>query len=355
MLHTTAKALKRATEVLKLTAGKGGFYRAVRIAGNICTSYDGTTATEILVPGSGDLEAWISIDDLVLLSKAAKGNIELTNGDGRITMGAVSVPVSDAGAGALELDSITHEVEVCSARLLDSLNYVLPYASTDNSRATIHGVFLERTSDDEITLTATDMHRLATVSVGADVNMFPSSEWEGDENRPGFIMPLGTATQAARLAKRYPTETVSIRCYGDHVAVECDRWRVVGNLYAESYPRYRMVIPDYFGFKSKLDINEALIESVVEAAAVTNGKGKPVFLSVDSCGVTVAASRGESTIYNQLVACKTNGYEISVTFNARYLKTALAASVGGSLRLIDDRSPARIDGAGTIVIMPMRI
>lgn len=201
----------------------------------------------------------------------------------------------------------------------------------------------------QLTLVATDGHRLALAQATLEVEM-PRQE---------VILPRKTVLELQRLLKDEDTP-IEMRFAGNQAKFSFSGMEFVTKLVEGKFPDYNRVIPK--NHKNSVTLGRApLLASLQRAAILTSEKFKGVRLSVEPGTLRIASSNAEQEEAKEELEIDYGGDTIEIGFNVTYLVDALA-NMGQEmvkLELQDANSSALItipEQAGfKYVVMPMRI
>ena len=201
----------------------------------------------------------------------------------------------------------------------------------------------------QLTLVATDGHRLALAQATLEVEM-PRQE---------VILPRKTVLELQRLLKDEDTP-IEMRFAGNQAKFSFSGMEFVTKLVEGKFPDYNRVIPK--NHKNIVTLGRApLLASLQRAAILTSEKFKGVRLSVEPGTLRIASSNAEQEEAKEELEIDYGGDTIEIGFNVTYLVDALA-NMGQEmvkLELQDANSSALItipEQTGfKYVVMPMRI
>jgi DNA polymerase-3 subunit beta len=201
----------------------------------------------------------------------------------------------------------------------------------------------------QLTLVATDGHRLALAQATLEVEM-PRQE---------VILPRKTVLELQRLLKDEDTP-IEMRFAGNQAKFSFSGMEFVTKLVEGKFPDYNRVIPK--NHKNAVTLGRApLLASLQRAAILTSEKFKGVRLNIEPGVLRIASSNAEQEEAKEELEIDYDGDTIEIGFNVTYLMDALA-NMGQEMvkvELQDTNSSALItvpEQAGfKYVVMPMRI
>ncbi len=201
----------------------------------------------------------------------------------------------------------------------------------------------------QLTLVATDGHRLALVGASTDSH--------GDKREA--ILPRKTVMELMRLLGDN-SEPVELRFASNQVRVSFDDMELVSKLVEGKFPDYQRVVPK--GHRNQLLVaRAALLAALQRVAILTNDKFKGVRLQLEPGLLRVSSQNAEQEEAVEELDIEYHGDAIEIGFNVAYLIDVLANVPGDNIRLElqDGNSSVLIslpdDATFKYVVMPMRI
>ncbi len=201
----------------------------------------------------------------------------------------------------------------------------------------------------QLTLVATDGHRLALASATLDVEM-PRQE---------VILPRKTVLELQRLLKDEDTP-IEMRFAGNQAKFTFSGMEFVTKLVEGKFPDYNRVIPK--NHRNSVTVGRApLLASLQRAAILTSEKFKGVRLNFEPGLLRIVSSNAEQEEAKEELEIDYTGEPIEIGFNVTYLVDALAnmSQEMVKIELQDPNSSALMtipEHAGfKYVVMPMRI
>jgi DNA polymerase-3 subunit beta len=222
--------------------------------------------------------------------------------------------------------------------------------STDETRLSLGGVFIESVEKNHVRMVATDGHRLALVD----------REVAGVEIRPGVILPRKGLVEARRLLEGDGGE-ISFSIGGNLARIERAGVELFMRLIEGEFPDYRQVIPK----ESKRHVrvsSEALLGALRRVSILSSERARGVKLRIENGLLEVATTNPDIGEAREELEADYAGDEFAIGFNARYLLDVLSLSgVSGTVEigLTDEVSPGILrmqeDETYSYVVMPMRL
>jgi DNA polymerase-3 subunit beta len=222
--------------------------------------------------------------------------------------------------------------------------------SSDETRLSLGGVFIESPEKGQIRMVATDGHRLSMIE----------REVAGAHVHPGVILPRKGLVEAKRLLERGDSD-VTISISGNLARIERDGVELFMRLIEGEFPDYRQVIPKQTTRTVRVD-HDTLAGALRRVSILSSERSRGVKLHLQPGLLEVLTTNPDIGEALEEVEADYAGEEFSIGFNARYLLDVLQlAGVTGAVEigLSDEVSPGLIrlaeDEGYTYVVMPMRL
>ena len=191
-------------------------------------------------------------------------------------------------------------------------------ASNDETRPVFTGILME-IFNNEVTMVATDTHRLA-LRQGA---------WKGApfKDKVSMIIPSRTMVEVARIIGDQP-EPLLIMAGSNQVYFRMGEITIISRLIDGQYPVYRQVIPDISKFKTKIRVrSKKLLEAVERAALLARDeikeKSNLIKIKAENEILSINSNSPEIGKIYEEVPIFLDGEAIEIVFNSRYLIDAL--------------------------------
>jgi DNA polymerase III subunit beta len=222
----------------------------------------------------------------------------------------------------------------------------------EDTRYFLNGaLFVLRPAD--MTLVATDGHRLALVSMSRDAN-------GGDENRA--ILPKKTLGELGRLLMEGDSGDVSYERGENHLFFKTDGRLLISRMIDGQFPAYERVIPK--GNDKHIEFErDRLTNAVKRVQILSNDRSRAVKIQIEKGKVEITSSSPDVGEARETLSVDYSGAPMQICFNAQYVLDFLSAVASDivSLDLKDEVSQAVMKPVGaegydyTYVIMPMRV
>ncbi len=219
--------------------------------------------------------------------------------------------------------------------------------SHDEGRYALNGVLFSLNGG-ELTLVATDGHRLALASRG-----LPGVNWSG-----AGIIPRKAVQEVARVVS--VGEEVQVAMGENQFVLRMPNFLLTARLIEGQFPHYEQVVPR--GHPRRVMVSRAALAAALRRVSVlAEERTKPVKLFLSPGALKLSAYNPELGEAEELLPVEYAGDEVTIGFNSRYLLDALGPLAADQvvLELKDSTSPGvlkSIENEGYLcVIMPMRI
>ncbi len=185
-------------------------------------------------------------------------------------------------------------------------------ANMNDPRPIFTGALLEADGNN-LTMVGTDSHRLAVKTCKMD-NL--------TNNNFKVIVPVKSLYEISRILKDDVEDVLTIRSNGRQVSFECNDIRLVSRLVEGTFPNYRQVIPEDYQLLLKAK-KKQLQESIERASLfVPERDGSSVLrFNISDSNLNIV-SKSEYGMVNENINIYTEGSELSILFNAKYLLDA---------------------------------
>ena len=223
--------------------------------------------------------------------------------------------------------------------------------STDETRYSLNGVFIEQSDGGNVRMVATDGHRLA----------FEEKNIGSLGLAKGVILPRKGLSELKKLLESGEEGVVSLGFKENMGLVSKDKVELFMRLIDGDFPDYTKVIPKGNPNLVKLD-HEELLRALRRVSILSSERYKGIKMEFSSGKVSISANNPDLGEAVEEVEAEYKGKSIAIGFNARYLIDVLAV-LGGEgeieFELKDELSPSVIRKIGVdgylYVLMPMRL
>jgi len=223
--------------------------------------------------------------------------------------------------------------------------------STDETRYSLNGVFVEQSDDGKVRMVATDGHRLA----------FEEKTIGSLGLGKGVILPRKGLAELKKLLDSGDEGVVSLGFKENMGLVAKDNVELFMRLIDGDFPDYTKVIPKGNPNIAKLDHDE-LMQALRRVSILSSERYKGVRMEFSEGKVAISANNPDLGEAVEDIEAEYKGKPISIGFNARYLMDVLSVLSGDGevdIELKDELSPSVIRKTGVdgylYVLMPMRL
>ncbi|MGH7827243.1 MAG: DNA polymerase III subunit beta [Candidatus Binatia bacterium] len=223
--------------------------------------------------------------------------------------------------------------------------------STDETRYSLNGVFIEEGEGGKVRMVATDGHRLA----------YDERSLGSLGLTKGVILPRKGLSEVKKLLENGEDGAISLGFRENMGFVVKDRVELFMRLIDGDFPDYTKVVPKDNPNVAKLPHDE-LLQALRRVSILSSERYKGIKMEFDTNKVSVSANNPDLGEAVEEVEIEYGGKPITIGFNARYIIDAL--NVLGSageidIELKDELSPSIIRKPVTegylYVLMPMRL
>ena len=223
--------------------------------------------------------------------------------------------------------------------------------STDETRYSLNGVFVEEASAGTVRMVSTDGHRLA----------FEEQTLAPLGLSKGIILPRKGLGELKKLLENGDDGVIAIGFRENMALVSKDKVDLFMRLIDGDFPDYTKVIPKGNPNLAKIDHGE-LLQALRRVSILSSERYKGVKMEFSDNSISISANNPDLGEAVEEIDAEYKGAPISIGFNARYILDVLGVlgSDGEiSIELKDELSPSVIrksDSAGYLyVLMPMRL
>ena len=324
--------------------------KSIRLSGtNLDIGMRGVFEAEVGKPGKVTLNARRLLD---IVQELPESEVRLTEEDGqwirmrceRSNFRFPGLPPADFPALP---DAKEAKMSAVSASVLSEMVRKTMFAiSTDETRYTYNGVFME-TESDTLRLVATDGHRLAMIERASEGLAFDEGVIVHKKALGELVKLLGDAEGEA-----------SVGLTQNHILFEVANIELSARLIDGEFPNYRQVIPD--SNEHSIQMDRGSLTRAVRRVSLFANESRMVKFEFSSGQLKLTAHSPEAGEAEEVIESNAQT-ELTIGFNSRYCLDALAIldEEQVSMELKDALSPGVLapkESAGyTYVVMPMRV
>ena len=204
--------------------------------------------------------------------------------------------------------------------LIDLTNYA---AATDEDRPVFTGALLE-IKENEVTMVATDTHRLAVKKITID---------EPATTPMRAIIPTKTLAEVSRLLPTDNPAMINIIWNRTQIVFNFESIYIISRLIEGTYPEYEKVIPSQFDSSAVIDRRE--FAGAVDRVSLLAKDISYNVIRYDwaESNVTLSTQNTEIGMAKEDVAVEFKGTPFTISFNGRYISDILRHSTGDNIHL----------------------
>jgi DNA polymerase III subunit beta len=223
--------------------------------------------------------------------------------------------------------------------------------STDETRYSLNGVFIEEGEKGKIKMVATDGHRLA----------FDERDLSSLGLAKGVILPRKGLAELKKLLESGEEGVVSVGFRENMGLVIKDGVELFMRLIEGDFPDYTKVIPKGNPNIARIEHNE-LLQALRRVSILSSERYKGIKMEFKENSLAISANNPDLGEAIEEIDAEYKGKPLTIGFNARYLIDVLGVLAGDGeidIALKDELSPGIVRKAGNegylYVLMPMRL
>ncbi len=223
--------------------------------------------------------------------------------------------------------------------------------STDETRYSLNGVFMEQGDGAKVRMVATDGHRLA----------FDERELGSLGLSKGVILPRKGLAELKKVLESGDEGIVGIGFRENMVLVKKNNVELFMRLIDGDFPDYKKVIPQGNPNVAKIEHGE-LLQALRRVSILSSERYKGIKMDFSQGKISLSASNPDLGEAIEEIDAEYKSKPLSIGFNARYLLDVLAVLNGDGeieIELKDELSPSIVRKVGDegylYVLMPMRL
>lgn len=272
---------------------------------------------------------------------------------GEVTISANQLTCQISGAGRTRIQVVKADIPAFSrvngktctvkseafSRGYGSVAYAI---SSDQNRLVLTGVLMEA-ENDGVKMVALDGFRMAVETVPCETEEFKAIV-------PGAFMKLVSSSTTAG-------EKITLKTDGKRIQASTEGMLLSCTLLQGDFPDYRKITPENFKTETKLHADE--FQNTLKCGSVVNSSNNLVKLVVEENDLKVMSNSQEAD-FDAEVSCVTNGDELKIAFNHKYMMETIASITENdiTLRFNSPLSPCVISCQttdGYRLLLPVRV
>ena len=241
--------------------------------------------------------------------------------------------------------------KIDSSEFKQMIDKTIYSVSNDETRYHLNGVYFESTQKNNITMVATDGHRLSLIKKEfSEINF---------NEKIGVIIPKKGLFEIKKLIES-SVDSVFIAVEGSQFILKSGSCILMIRLIEGKYPNYQQFIPQKLSQKIIIP-RDLILSSLKRVSLLANQKSKAILFSFSSNKLEITSSNPELGDAKEELDLEYAGPDIKIGFNARYIEDVLKNIEQDKIQieLNDQVSPGLIKGFDNAdyinVVMPMRI
>ena len=212
-----------------------------------------------------------------------------------------------------ELDAAQDRYTLKASVLRDMIKQTIFSVSLDPSKAVLTGELLEIT-DNSLRVVSVDMFRISYRSVAL----------EGDAPSASAVVPAKALNELSRAISGDTEEELTFYFTNKRVMFETDSFTMSARLLEGEFIRYNQIFNQ--DFTTAAVIERAVLLGSLERSVLVAMENRQISITLDiRDDVLVITSQSEKGQTYDEIPCETDGTEIKIYFNPRYLIEALRA------------------------------
>lgn len=244
-----------------------------------------------------------------------------------------------------------HSTALCelpASTLKEAIVQTVFAATSDETRPVLGGINI-KFSKEGLRFAATDSYRLAERSIKGVA---------GINQNIDIVVPARTIAELARIIEN--NQTVKIFLNENQILFSTGTTQLISRLIEGSFPSYEQIIPISHQTKAVINTSE-FISGLKMASLFARESANNVRLKVNKGNIEIIAISPQVGDNTSKLPAQTEGKDIEIAFNARYIIDALnvVGSTNITLELTDKLSPGIIrppkEKDYLYVIMPLRV
>jgi len=273
----------------------------IEISGSI--ALNAKLFTEIIRKMPGDYIQIETDDRLITLCRCGQAKLEIAG------MSAEEFPVIPAE----ELNAAEVRYRLKSSTLRDMIKQTIFSVSLDPSKAVLTGELLE-INDNTLRVVSVDMFRIS----------YRSANLLEDSINASAVVPAKALNELSRAISGDTEEEMTFYFTNKRVLFETDSFTMSARLLEGEFIRYNQIFNQ--DFSTSVVIDRAVLLGSLERSVLVAMENRQISITLDiRDDVLVITSQSEKGQTYDEIPCETDGTDIKIYFNPRYLIEALRA------------------------------
>lgn len=311
-----------------------------------------TVPAEIVEEGSVSLPVKMLLDVVASLP-AVTINLESTNDQVKLT--TASFTANFNGLSAEEFPDIPFDAKssltVSAPEIAQALSQITFAAAVDEGRPVLTGI-LTQIKTNSIEFVATDGFRLAHQTLPLK-NASPSTA----------LIPRRTFEEIIRLLteqKSLPELQIASSESQNQIIFTLDDTKLSSRLIEGNFPNWEKILPTTFVAHLTIE-REVILQAVKLASIFAKDNANVIKFTISANKLMISSEAKQLGTQENILDCQTEGQDLEIAFNSRFVVEALIACPGDQVKLnfSGPLSPCQLTPVGQsgleYVIMPIRL
>jgi DNA polymerase-3 subunit beta len=216
-----------------------------------------------------------------------------------------------------ELAHTNARYKIGTAKLRDMIRQTIFSVSQDQSKLILTGELFD-IKDDKLEVVSVDMHRISYVS----------HDFEKEENKGlsyNGVIPAKALHELSRVLSGNEENEVIFYFTDNRVVFDAAEFTFVSRLLVGEFIRYEQIFNE--DYNTLLTVERIILLNALERALLVAGDNKliPIKMEIKDNELTVTAQTAERGHAHDEIECSTDGQDLTIYFNPRYIIDALRA------------------------------
>jgi len=245
----------------------------------------------------------------------------------------------------------TDPVVISKQLFIESLKKVAIAPATDETRPVLAGIYFA-VNGTELILAATDSYRLAEKKI----------KLESEFSERKMIIPGRTMTEVLRILSGSDSATeIKVLASDSQVSFLLGDTHITSRLIEGTYPNYQAIIPLGSKISATVKLSELVSAAKMSSLFAKDTANNNVRMVVGKGEISILSAASQAGSAKSKIEAETNGGDIEISFNARYILDFLGVAGDDQVVLgFNDNSSAGVfkskkDEGYTYIIMPLKL
>ena len=265
---------------------------------------------EVLVPGRllTDLSAKIGKEENIELSDVSSDNLTIKYSDSHFFIKLLNI----SEYPLIKENDYDNQITLMQKDLKDMIRKTIFSAATDGARPVLKGCLVE-IENNEMRMVALDGYRLA-ISKKVLPMEYPNME---------IIVPAIKGLDEIEKLLEDTDDIVTLNVANNCIMVDLKHTQVITNLLSGTFIKYKNTLLNT-NFETEITVDKNLLFNTIDRASVLSKQEKNNLIKMEvKDGTMIIYSASENGESNGKIAAYTKGKDVSIGFNAEYIKDCL--------------------------------